>query len=58
MVVEGKVSGSEFAETLREAADVLSALADAVEKRMGSENIDAVMANSAAALQAVLSGIS
>jgi hypothetical protein len=57
MVVEGKMSGSEFAETLRDAADVLSALADAVEKRMGGEDIDAVMANAAAALQAALSGV-
>ena len=51
------MSGSEFAETLRDAADVLSALADAVEKRMGGEDIDAVMANAAAALQAALSGV-
>lgn len=46
----------EFAQTLREAADVLSALADVVEERMGDDDIDAVMAKAAMALQAALSG--
>jgi hypothetical protein len=50
------MSGSEFAETLREAAEVLSVLADVVEKRMGSDDIDAVMAKAALALQAALFG--
>lgn len=46
----------EFAQTLREAAEVLSALADVVEERMGDDDIDAVMANAAIALQAALPG--
>jgi hypothetical protein len=46
----------EFAQTLREAAEVLSALADLVEERMGDDDIDAVMANAAIALQAALPG--
>ena len=32
---EGAMTKGEFAQTLREAAEVLSALADAVEERMG-----------------------
>ena len=44
----------EFAQTLREAAEVLSALADVVEERMADDDIDAVMANAAIALQAAL----
>lgn len=50
------MSGSEFAETLREAAEVLSVLADVVEKRMGGDDVDAVMANAAMVLQETLSG--
>jgi hypothetical protein len=44
----------EFAQTLREAAEVLSALADVVEEQMGDDDIDAVMANAAMDLQAAL----
>jgi|EndMetStandDraft_8_1072994.scaffolds.fasta_scaffold1443221_1 hypothetical protein len=53
---EGAMTKGEFAQTLREAAEVLSALADAVEERMGDDDIDAVMANAAIALQAALPG--
>jgi hypothetical protein len=44
----------EFAQTLREAAEVLSALADVVEEQMDDDDIDAVMANAAIDLQAAL----
>jgi hypothetical protein len=50
------MTGSEFAQTLREAAEVLSVLADVVEKRMGGDDVDAVMANAAMVLQETLSG--
>jgi predicted aconitase len=53
---EEQMTKGEFAQTLREAAEVLSALADVVEERMGDNDIDAVMANAAIALQAALPG--
>ncbi len=48
--------GSYFAQTLREAAEILSALADVVEKRTGGDDVDAVMADAAMPLQAALLG--
>jgi hypothetical protein len=41
---------------LREAAEVLIALADVVEEQLGDDDIDAVMANAAIDLQAALPG--
>jgi hypothetical protein len=46
----------EFAQTLREAAEVLIALADVVEEQLGDDDIDAAMANAAIDLQAALPG--
>jgi hypothetical protein len=37
----------EFARTLREAAEVLTALAGVIEERMNDDDIDAVMTNAA-----------
>ena len=41
---------------MREAAEVLIALADVVEEQLGDDDIDAAMANAAIDLQAALPG--
>jgi hypothetical protein len=51
------MSGSEFAETLREAAEALSALADFIEKRFGGDDVDVVLTDAATTLKATLSGL-
>jgi hypothetical protein len=55
LVEEAAMTGSEVACTLREAAEALSALADIIESRIGGDDIDAVIAKAAMALQAALS---
>jgi hypothetical protein len=53
---EGAMTTGEFAQTLREAAEVLTALADVIEERMNDDDIDAVMTNAAIDLHAALPG--
>jgi hypothetical protein len=52
------MTGSEFAETLREGADLLNALADIVEKRFGGEGIDVALGDAGIALKAAISALS